>query len=60
MTPSGTSGQSPPPAQSGPTGAEGPHGSSGTNGRPGPDGRANVKSGDPKPKFSGLGEVTVL
>lgn len=60
MTPSGTSGQSPPPAQAGPAGAEGAHGSSGPNGRPGPDGRANVKSGDVKSKFSGSGEVSVL
>ena len=60
MTPSGTSGQSPPPAPAGQAGAEGPHGSAGTNGRPGADGRANVKSGDPRPKFGGSAEVTVL
>jgi hypothetical protein len=60
MTPTGSSGQSPPPAPSGQSGAEGPHGSAGTNGRPGPDGRANVKSGDVKPKFGGSSEIAVL
>ncbi len=60
MTPSGSSGQSPPPAPSGAQGSEGPAGGSGTGGRQGPPGKAGARAGDVANQFKSAPEITML
>ncbi len=60
MTPSGSSGKSPPPAKGGPAGSEGSSGASGTPGNAGPQGQASAKAGDPKSRMHLPNEITFL